>query len=76
LTAHVNFSAIARAGERADLVTEGLWSQAEFLTGIARATWEPGSGFGEWTPARVRQFQTLTHPDHLGRPFKVLVQRR
>jgi hypothetical protein len=24
----------------------------------------------------VRQFQTLTHPEHLGRAFRVLVQSR
>jgi hypothetical protein len=28
------------------------------------------------TPAQIRQFQTLTHPEHLGRAFKVLVQAR
>ena len=32
--------------------------------------------FGEWTPERTRQFQTLTHPEHLGRSFRVLVQSR
>src|SRR5206468_3953106 len=31
---------------------------------------------GEWTPARIRQFQTLTHPEHLGRAFRVLIQSR
>jgi SAM-dependent MidA family methyltransferase len=30
----------------------------------------------EWTPSRTRQFQTLTHPEHLGRPFRVLVQSK
>jgi SAM-dependent MidA family methyltransferase len=29
-----------------------------------------------WTPAQARQFQTLTHPEHLGHAFRVLVQRR
>jgi SAM-dependent MidA family methyltransferase len=29
-----------------------------------------------WTPAQARQFQTLTHPEHLGRAFRVLVQSR
>jgi SAM-dependent MidA family methyltransferase len=32
-----------------------------------------GSGDG-WTASRTRQFQTLTHPEHLGRAFRVLVQ--
>ena len=30
----------------------------------------------EWTPSRTRQFQTLTHPEHLGRAFRVLVQTK
>jgi SAM-dependent MidA family methyltransferase len=29
-----------------------------------------------WTSAQARQFQTLTHPEHLGRAFRVLVQSR
>jgi SAM-dependent MidA family methyltransferase len=29
-----------------------------------------------WTSAQARQFQTLTHPEHLGRAFCVLVQSR
>jgi len=32
--------------------------------------------FGEWNSSRTRQFQTLTHPEHLGRAFRVLVQSR
>jgi SAM-dependent MidA family methyltransferase len=76
LTAHVNFTAVARAGEAAGLRTDRLCAQTGFLTGIARATWDPGSGFGAWTADRVRQFHTLTHPEHLGRSFKVLLQSR
>ena len=74
LTAHVNFTAVTRAGEAAGLKTERLCSQTEFLTAIANATWLAHRSFGEWTPERVRQFQMLTHPEHLGRAFKVLVQ--
>ncbi|MBI5775407.1 MAG: SAM-dependent methyltransferase [Verrucomicrobia bacterium] len=74
LTAHVNFTALQRAGETAGLATETFCSQAQFLTRIAEKTWQAGARFGEWTPARTRQFQTLTHPEHLGRPFQVLLQ--
>jgi SAM-dependent MidA family methyltransferase len=74
LTAHVNFTAIQRTGEAAGLRTELFLNQAQFLTGIAvRACKDPGA-FGNWTPARVRQFQTLTHPEHLGTAFRVLAQ--
>jgi SAM-dependent MidA family methyltransferase len=35
-----------------------------------------GGSEDRWTPAQARQFQTLTHPEHLGRAFRVLVQSR
>jgi SAM-dependent MidA family methyltransferase len=76
LTAHVNFTSIQSAGERAGLKTEVFDTQARFLTDIARHTWNEENGFGPWTPERTRQFQTLTHPEHLGRAFHVLVQAR
>jgi SAM-dependent MidA family methyltransferase len=76
ITAHVNFTAIQAAGESAGLKTDGLLTQAQFLTSIAARIWQPEGCFGEWTPGRTRQFQTLTHPEHLGRSFRVLVQSR
>ena len=76
ITAHVNFSAVQQAGEAAGLTTEALVTQGQFLTGIAEKIFRGTPGFGEWTSARTRQFQTLTHPDHLGRAFRVLVQGR
>jgi len=76
ITAHVNFSAIQAAGESAGLKTEAFQTQAQLLTGIAARTWEDEGAFGEWSAERVRQFQTLTHPEHLGRSFRALVQSR
>jgi len=75
LTAHVNFSAIQTVGETAGLTTEIYSPQARFLTQILART-QIDQSFGEWTPNRSRQFQTLTHPEHLGRAFQVLVQAR
>jgi SAM-dependent MidA family methyltransferase len=75
LTAHVNFSAIQKAGEEVGLKTELFSTQAKFLTQILEKTLAD-KPFGEWTPARTRQFQTLTHPEHLGHAFRVLVQSR
>jgi SAM-dependent MidA family methyltransferase len=69
ITAHVNFSEIKRAGELEGLRTELFTSQARFLTPLV-------GQLANWAPARSREFQTLTHPDHLGRAFKVLVQSR
>jgi len=75
LTAHVNFSAMQTAGELAGLNTEAYLTQPQFLTGIlGEAIKDPS--FGAWTEKRTRQFQTLTHPLHLGRAFKVLTQGR
>ncbi|HXG48914.1 MAG TPA: SAM-dependent methyltransferase [Methylomirabilota bacterium] len=74
LTAHVNFTQLQRAGEAAGLRTERLESQAAFLTRIVRDTMIATST--TWTPSERRQFQALTHPDHLGRAFQVLVQSR
>ncbi len=76
ITAHVNFTAIRAAGESAGLKTEAFLTQAQLLTGIAARTWKDEGAFGKWTAERIRQFQTLTHPEHLGRPFRALVQSR
>ena len=76
LTAHVNFTAIRTAGESAGLRTDVFLNQAQFLTSIAAQVWQKEGAFGEWSPERTRQFQTLTHPEHLGRAFRVLVQAR
>jgi SAM-dependent MidA family methyltransferase len=76
ITAHVNFTAIQTAGESVGLRTDALVPQAQFLTGIAARMWEEAGSLKEWTPGHTRQFQTLTHPEHLGRSFQALVQSR
>lgn len=76
ITAHVNFAAITHAGERAGLATAELTEQSRFLTRIAQRTMQQTAVFGEWTRERGLQFQTLTHPDHLGRSFSGLLQER
>ncbi|HEU5396165.1 MAG TPA: SAM-dependent methyltransferase [Verrucomicrobiae bacterium] len=74
LTAHVNFSAVQKTGEAAGLTTELFCSQPKFLTQIfQKASADPAFA---WKPSLARQFQTLTHPDHLGRSFRVLLQSR
>lgn len=76
ITAHVNFSAIEEAGRAAGLVTDQLVEQGRFLTQILAQTEAQPGGFDAWTPTRARQFQTLIHPEHLGRVFRVLIQSR
>ena len=89
LTAHVNFSAIQEVGEACGLTTEIFSTQSQFLTrilskalkddsfgGLVSAKSDGGGSEDGWTSAQARQFQTLTHPEHLGRAFRVLVQSR
>ena len=76
LTAHVNFTQLQRIGEKLGLRTEGLPSQEQFLSHIAQRMWKKKPSLGRWTSKQVRQFQTLTHPEHLGRAFRVLIQGR
>jgi SAM-dependent MidA family methyltransferase len=77
LTAHVNWTALNAAGVGQGLRTEFSGTQRQFLTEIlTRRIQETGAGGLGWGPGEVRQFQTLTHPEHLGRAFRVLVQRR
>jgi SAM-dependent MidA family methyltransferase len=76
LTAHVNFSEIQSAGEGMGLKTERFVAQSEFLMGIAKQFWAEAEQWGDWSPQQNRALQTLTHPEHLGRAFRVLVQQR
>jgi SAM-dependent MidA family methyltransferase len=75
LTAHVNFPAIQKIGEEAGLETEMFCTQPQFLTRILQKAVAKKS-FASFDSKQVRQFQTLTHPEHLGRAFRVLVQSR
>lgn len=72
ITCHINFSALIDAGESEGLRTEFYGSQSAFLTQIlekrVRNSEEP------LDRKFISQFQTLTHPAHLGTKFRVLVQ--
>lgn len=74
ITAHVNFTDLIRKGETSGLETEALETQQRFLTRALRERLAHDDT--ALSPEEVRQFQTLTHPDHLGAKFKVLTQRR
>ena len=75
LTAHVNFTAIQKAGEAAGLTTDLFSTQPQFLTRILQKAVAEKT-FSDWNAPRARQFQTLTHPEHLGRAFRVLAQSK
>jgi len=89
LTAHVNYTSIQETGEQAGLKTEMFCTQPQFLTNILSQACTPLPAlnrilglsvkekyFAKLDAKQVRQFQTLTHPEHLGRAFRVLVQSR
>jgi len=73
LTAHVNFSAIQKAGEESGLTTKFFGMQSKFLTEILKTQFAIRNSQFAIPP---RQFQTLIHPEHLGCAFRVLVQAR
>ncbi len=75
ITGHIHFSALQAAGEHFGLRTVFYDSQPRFLTQIAAALWQE-RGAEIWTVRQRRQLQTLTHPEHLGRAFRVLVQQQ
>ena len=74
LTAHINFTALQTAGETAGLRTDALTTQSRFLTALATRRWTATAPPTD--PAVLRQFQTLTHPDPLGRSYSGLSQSR
>jgi SAM-dependent MidA family methyltransferase len=76
LTAQVDLARVQQVGESLGLRTDCCESQAKFLVAIGERFWPEADARGEWTAARRQNFRTLIHPEHLGRAFKVLVQRR
>lgn len=74
ITAHVDWThAVQRVGG-AGCAVLALMDQGHFLTGAAEATLRrmegkaPDAAAAKW----LRQFQTLTHPGHMGARFQVL----
>jgi SAM-dependent MidA family methyltransferase len=76
ITAHVNFTELRNAGESTGLKTDAFVTQEQFLTEIVAEVFKEPNVFGVWAPKHSRQLQTLVHPQHLGRSFRVLVQSR
>jgi len=67
LTAHVDFTGLAAAGERAGLRVAELTDQHHFIVRLGM------DYFASERPAKERRaFMTLMHPQFMGRAFKVL----
>ena len=78
LTAHVDFTAIAEAGERAGLSVAGYASQASYLLSAGLLERLQAAGPVD-SPAYLREasaVQTLTSPAEMGELFKVLALAR
>lgn len=73
LTAHVDFPSLQQIGEAEGLETASLISQEKFMHGCLEKALSQGLNP---SPDQIRQFQTLMHPEHFGRAFKVLIQKR
>lgn len=69
ITAHVDFTALADDASAAGLVPQPLESQGHFLTKAAARMLTKMDG--QVDLQFIRQFQTLTHPAHLGSKFSV-----
>lgn len=77
LTAHVDFSALARAGEAAGLEVAGFTTQAEFL--IAAGLLEHGTDLAPGSEAYLRfaqEVKRLILPGEMGEAVKVLALSR
>jgi SAM-dependent MidA family methyltransferase len=76
LTAHVDFRRLIRAGAAMGLHLELLREQGRWLSGIAAAMLAREGPEAHWLQSHARQLHTLAHPNLLGSPLKVLIQRR
>ncbi len=76
LTAHIDFTSLAQAGETAGLSTLGFLDQQRFLTGIAHDELSGAEGPPVKIQENLRTWNTLTHPGHLGARFHSLVQAK
>ena len=70
ITAHVDFTAVAEAAIRLGCQPLGFQNQGAWLTHVGREWLLEQEGAP--APSALRQFQTLTHPAHLGGCFHVL----
>lgn len=74
LTAHVNFTRLIEVAECAGLTVRQFQDQGRFLTHAA-TSWLcslEGRAPDAATLSLLRQFQSLTHPGHMGAAFRIL----
>jgi SAM-dependent MidA family methyltransferase len=76
ITAHVEFTSLARTGEAAGLATIGFLNQQRFFMGVAHDELSGSDGPKVKIQENLGAWNTLTHPDHLGANFHVLLQSK
>jgi SAM-dependent MidA family methyltransferase len=76
ITAHVDFTALAQAGEKAGLATLGFLDQQRFLMGVAHDELSEAGGPRVKIQENLLAWNTLTHPEHLGADFFALLQAK
>ena len=76
ITAHIDFTALVRAGEAAGLATLGFLEQQRFLMGVAHDELSGADGPRVKIRENLGAWNTLTHPDHLGVDFFALLQAK
>jgi len=76
LTAHVDFTALARAGEKTGLTTLSFVDQQRFFMGVAHDELSGAEGPRVRVAENLRAWNTLTHPEYLGTRFQILLQAR
>ncbi len=72
ITAHVDFTALARDAAKSGFVPTSFSSQSSYLTHLAKPLILAGHLNN---PGRIAQFQALTHPAHLGGRFHAIELR-
>jgi SAM-dependent MidA family methyltransferase len=80
LTAHVDFTALARHGSASGLQRTGFTSQSNFLLSLARHSdfadlQSPAMSESQQTRARLL-FKTLVYPEGMGEIFQILIQHK
>ena len=75
LTTHIHFTRLIEEAEACGMTVESYQDQGRWLTHIATPWLQSleGKPPNADTRAALRQFQTLTHPQFMGRSFRVLV---
>jgi SAM-dependent MidA family methyltransferase len=76
ITAHVDFTALARVGEKAGWQPLALIDQQRFLTGIAHDEMAGTAVFSPGLAGQLQAWRTLTDPGFLGSQFQVLIQAK